>query len=41
MANKYEISYICPTKPNKDGVGLTKKGATIKILEVNEIPPSE
>ena len=35
------ISYICPTKPNKDGVGLTKKGATIKILEVNEIPPSE
>lgn len=35
------VSYICPTKPNKDGVGLTKKGAMVKILEVNEISTSE
>ena len=32
------VSFICPTKPNKDGIGVTKKGAVIKILEVNELP---
>ena len=36
-----EIKYICPTKPDKEGYAITKKGAKIKILEVNEIPTSE
>ena len=31
------IKYLSPKKPNKDGIGLNKKGATIQILEVNEI----
>lgn len=32
------IKYICPTKPSKEGYGITKKGARIQILEVNERP---
>lgn len=32
------IQYICPTKPSKEGYGITKKGARIQILEVNERP---
>lgn len=35
------ISYVCPTKPSKDGYGVTKKGAKIQILEVNEISTAE
>ena len=35
------IKYICPTKPNKDGYGTTKKGARIQIIEVNELPIKE
>lgn len=34
---KQAISYLCPTKPDKNGYGITKKGARIQILEVNEI----
>lgn len=32
------VKYLCPTKPDKDGYGVTKKGARIQILEVNEVP---
>jgi hypothetical protein len=32
------VKYLCPTKPDKDGYGTTKKGARIQILEVNEVP---
>ena len=32
------VKYLCPTKPDKDGYGVTKKGARVKILEVNELP---
>ena len=35
---KQAVKYICPTQPNKDGYGTTKKGAKIQILEVNELP---
>ena len=35
------IKYLCPTKPDKNGYGTTKKGARIQILEVNEVPTSE
>ena len=35
------VKYICPSSPDKEGVGITKKGAKIKIIEVNEIPTSE
>ena len=35
------IKYLCPTKPDKNGYGTTKKGARIQILEVNEIPTSK
>jgi|TARA_E500000318_G_scaffold109914_2_gene124043 hypothetical protein len=35
---KKAISYLCPTKPTKEGYGTTKKGARIQILEVNQIP---
>ena len=31
------IKYLAQKKPNKDGITLNKKGATIQILEVNEI----
>ena len=31
------IKYLAPKKPNKDGITQNKKGATIQILEVNEI----
>lgn len=30
------VKYVCPTKPDKDGYGITKKGARIQILEINE-----
>ena len=33
---KQALSYICTSKPNKDGYATTKKGARIQILEVNE-----
>jgi len=33
---KQALSYICSSKPNKDGYATTKKGARIQILEVNE-----
>ena len=35
------IKYICPTKPDKNGYGVTKKGARIQILEVNQLPIEE
>jgi hypothetical protein len=35
------IRFLCPTKPDKDGFGITKKGARIQILEVNEIAHRE
>ena len=35
------IKYICPTKPDKNGYGVTKKGARIQILEVNQLPIKE
>ena len=35
---KQAIKYLCPTKPDKEGYGTTKKGAKIQILEVNELP---
>ena len=31
------IKYLAPKKPNKEGITLNKKGATIQILEVTEI----
>lgn len=38
---KQAMGYVCSGKPDKEGYGITKKGAKIQILEVNEIPPSE
>ena len=38
---KKALSFLCRSKPNKDGVCLTKKGAIIKIIEVNEVPTSD
>ena len=38
---KKALSFLCRSQPNKDGVCLTKKGAIIQIIEVNEIPPSD
>ena len=32
------VKFICPTKPDKNGYGITKKGARIQILEVNQRP---
>lgn len=37
---KKALSFLCIGKPNRDGVCLTKKGATIKIISINELPPS-
>lgn len=36
--SKKAVSYICSSKPNKDGICKTKKGATIQILEINKLP---
>jgi hypothetical protein len=38
---KQAVGFICPTKPDKEGYGRTKKGARVQILEVNEIPTAE
>ncbi len=38
---KQAVGFICPTKPDKEGYGRTKKGARVQILEVNEIPTTE
>ncbi len=35
---KQAVGYICSGKPDKNGYGVTKKGAKIQILEVNQIP---
>ena len=35
---KGAIKCFCTRTPNKDGVTKTKGGATVKIIEVNEIP---
>ena len=34
---KKALSFLCRGKPNKDGMCLTKKGAIIQIIEINEI----
>ena len=35
---KGAIKCFCTRTPNKDGVTKTKGGATVRIVEVNEIP---
>lgn len=35
---KQALSYVCSSKPSKDGYAMTKKGARIQVLEVNELP---
>ena len=34
---KKALLLLCRSKPNKDGICITKKGAIIQITEVNEI----
>jgi len=34
---KQALSFLCSSKPDKNGNCSTKKGARIKIIEVNEI----
>lgn len=34
---KQAVSFICSNRPNKEGFCITKKGARLQIIKINEI----